>query len=204
MTDTPFNQLELSDVANLVERINPIFDGEITFDPVDTVILAKNLSFYPNYQMLHISDQGITPPSMRYVVESGDDMIVMDYTNKPIYEANKDIPIVLSDETIIDYVRFFFTYVKGRHGRFLLVENVDDISCKEEPPPSARSAIGKMLSPIEILGQEGGIYHLTAKMIFKDSLFKSDIYIDAHGTVTLKDEELLIEDMPVLDDIFGE
>ena len=94
--------------------------------------------------------------------------------------------------------------MKGRHGRFLLVENVDDISWKEEPPPSARSAIGKMLSPIEILGQEGGIYHLTAKMIFKDSLFKSDIYIDAHGTVTLKDEELLIEDMHVLDDIFGE
>ena len=41
-------------------------------------------------------------------------------------------------------------------------------------------------------------------MMFKDSLFKSDVTVQDNGVVSLQNEELLIEDMPVLDDTFGQ
>jgi len=199
-----FQKLELSDVATYLDTLNPAFDGEIVFDPVETTILSVDLSFYEGYKFLEISNHSVSPSLQRHVVFSDGKNVVLNYTNVPIYDLNKTVPIVLNDDTVSDYVKFFFAYVKGKHGRFLISESVDDINWKEEPPPAARKAIGKMLKPIEILSFEGGIYHLEATMVFKDSLFKSDIYIDSHGTVTLKDEELLIEDMPVLDDVFGQ
>lgn len=199
-----FQKLELADVATYLDKLNPEFDGDIVFDPVETTILGVDLVFYPGHRFLDIANHSVSPSLQRHVVYSDQDIVVLDYTNKPIYDLNKKVPIKLSDDTVSDYLKFFFTYVKGKHGRFLISESVDDINWKEEPPPAARKAIGKMLKPIEILSFEGGIYHVNATMVFKDSLFKSDIYIDSHGTVTLKDEELLIEDMPVLDDVFGQ
>ncbi len=118
---------------------------------------------------------------------------------------HEKVPIKLDDETVADYARFFFTYIRGRHGRFIITENVDDINWKEDPPPAARKAIGKMLGPVSIKKKdEKGTYCLEARVMFKDSLFKTDIYVKPDGTVTLTDEELLIEDMPVLDDVFGQ
>src|SRR5262249_28730450 len=118
---------------------------------------------------------------------------------------NQKIPAKLNDSTVSDYVRFFFSFVRGRHGRFLITESVDDIHWKEDPPPAARKAIGKMVMPVMLVKKENnGGFHLQATMMFKDSLFKSDINVTPNGLVQLSNEELLIEDMPVLDDTFGQ
>ena len=41
-------------------------------------------------------------------------------------------------------------------------------------------------------------------MVFKDSLFKSEVEVKPSGLVSLSNEELLVEDLPVLDDTFGQ
>ena len=62
-----------------------------------------------------------------------------------------------------------------------------------------------MLEPLHIAERtsEGG-YKLIARMMFKDSLFKTVVNVKPDGMVNLSDEELLIEEMPVLDDTFGQ
>lgn len=204
MFQEPFEKLELAEIATVLDRLNPQFDG-VEFDPVDTKIMAVDMPFYDGYRFLDISNQSVSPALQRFVVCSDDNACVLDFSNEPIYKLNKDVPIDLNDVMLFDYLRFFFTYVKGRHGRFLITETVDDINWKEEPPPAARKAIGKMLKKLEIKNiDDHGVYKVEATIVFKDSLFKSDIYVSPDGGVTLKDEELLIEDMPVLDDVLGQ
>jgi hypothetical protein len=41
-------------------------------------------------------------------------------------------------------------------------------------------------------------------MIFKDSLFRSTVQVAPDGMVSLTDEELVVEDMPVVDDLLGQ
>lgn len=204
MFQDAYTKLDLADVATILDQINPEIDGA-EFDPVETTIMAVDIPFYPDYRFLEIANHTVSPAMERFVVYSSKDFTVLDFSNEPIYKLNQDIPILLNDDTIIEYVRFFFTYVRGRHGRFLISENVDDIQWKEEPPPAARKAIGKMLEVLQIgeKPKEGG-YKLEATMMFKDSLFKSDVNVTPDGSVSLTNEELLIEDMPVLDDTFGQ
>lgn len=198
-----FTQLDPEDAALILDRVNPLIDGT-DYDPVEAKVLALDLIFYHGYQFIDISDHTANPKRQHFVIYSPDHSHVIDYTNEPIYKMNEKAAITLDDDTIIEYARFFFTYVSGRHGRFLIVENVDDVAWKENPPPNARKAIGDMIKPVSIKSkQDDGTYILSSHMVFKDGLFKTDIVIKPSGVVSLMNEELLIEDMPILDDVFG-
>lgn len=204
MSANAFIKLDKAESTKLVAEINPaLMDG--TFNPETATVLEQALPFYPGCRFLDIADYSVTPPPRKYVITGKNGTTVIDWTNGPIYRLNERLPVKLTAENAADYARFFFAYIKGRHGRFLIVESIDDISWSEEPPAAARKAIGQLLSPIALnsVGNDG-TFHLTACMVFKDSLFRTDIHIRPNGLVDLSNEELLIENMPVLDDVFSQ
>lgn len=201
-----FKKLELDDTATILDLLTPHLDIS-PIDPLQSVVLGVGLPFYKGYQFLDISDYGQVPALRIFVLYNAKtgDVIKLNWTNEPIYALNKKLPVVLSEKNIGDYVRFFLSYVRGKHGRFIPVENVDDIAWREDPPPAARRAISKMITPITLEGSEkSGEYRLRACMMFRDSLFKADIFVKPSGDVHITGEELLIEDMPVLDDVLGQ
>ncbi len=199
MYQNAFVRLERPETEELLNQVGPHFEGG-EFNKDNAVILAQDFSFYPGYRFLDVANFENVPPQHRYVLYKSDDIIVLDWTNEPIYVLNDKLPIELNDNNIIDYARFFFAYIRGKQGRFVIVENVDDINWREEPPVAARKAIGSMLEPMHIFNKEkDGTYHLDICLIFKDSLFKSKVEIKVNGLVTLYDEELVVEDMPIAD-----
>lgn len=204
MQHEKFIKLEPEQKEKILEKLNPSFSGSI-FEPEHTVILSQKISFYPGYDLLDIIDHSSMPALRRIVIYSKDDNFILDYSSSQIYDLNKIIPLKLDTNTAEDYVRFFFKYARGEHGHFLIVENIDDISWKDDPPPNARKAVGKMISPLSLIARdEHGFYVLSSCMIFKDSLFKTKITLDLNGIVSISDEHLLLEDIPVLDEIFGQ
>ena len=87
---------------------------------------------------------------------------------------------------------------------FLVIENIDDIAWRENPPPNAHEVISKMIEPLTLLEQkDDGSYVINAFMVFKTGLFKAKITVSSDGTVNMSNEEMLIEDMPILDDVIG-
>lgn len=199
-----FIKLDQLETETILEAVKDKLD--VAISPQGAAILGQELSFYPGYRFLDISDAETVPGARCFLLyKEGVDPVILNWTNEPIYELNEKAPIDLSEKNVGDYVRFFFSYVRGRHGRFIIIENVDDVAWKEEPPPAARKAIGQMLTPVTLTGtDDDGSFNLTACMVFKDSLFKTDIEVKPGGLVTLSNEALLIEDMPVLDDTLGQ
>lgn len=199
-----FTKLELAETATILDKLNPEFEG-VVFDPLETTILAQNIPFYPGFRLLDIADHSQQPPRRRFAVYSLSRHFIINFSNEPIYAFNRDLPIQLDENNVGDYVRFFFNYVRGKHGRFIIVESVDDINWKNDPPLAARRAIGRMIAPVTLeKTDEKGHHHLRACMIFKDSLFKSAVRVEPNGLISLSDEELLVEDIPVLDDALGQ
>jgi hypothetical protein len=204
MYQEAFEKLELEEVATILDRVGPALEG-VTFDPVETTIMAAEIPFYPGAKLLDIASHTTMPALRRFVIYSPKLFTVLNFQNEAIYKYNDDYPIKLNESNVATYVRFFFTYVRGKHGRFIIAESIDDISWKEDPPPSARQAVGRMIKPIHLKEvAPDGVYNLEARMVFKNSLFKSDVAVKPDGLVSLSNEELLIEDMPVLDDTFGQ
>ena len=199
-----FIKMDLLECETVLEEINPALKGS-QFHPATVTILAQEPPFYPGYRFLDIADYETTPNIRKFVLYKPGDVVVLNWTNEPLYALNARAPIHLDESTVAEYVHFFFTYVRGRHGRFIITESLEDVMWRDEPPPAARKAISQMLEPLHITERDGqGNFKLAARMMFKDSLFKTSVNVQASGLVNLSDEVLLIEDMPVLDDTFGQ
>lgn len=175
---------------------------DVSADTID--ILSASLPFYPGYRLLELTDRSSSPIKRRFVIYRGDDIVFMDYTNTPIYELNKRAPISFTRDTLFDYVRFFFRFVRGRHGRFIVTESLDDIQWREEPSVNSRKSLDKMIEPLFIKEiNDDGSYILGANVIFKDALFGCNINVKQNGIIRLSDENLLVESLPVVDDVLG-
>lgn len=202
MYQDAFKKLKKTDLQKTLKRVNPHLD-HVEFDPGTTAILAQDISFYPGYRFLEITDNSSVPACTRFVIDGGEQIHVLDWTPSPIYALNETVPLMLSEDNVDDYVRFFLKYVRGTKGLILLAENVDDIEWKDDPPPPARKAIGKMLVPVNVIEKKkDSSFVLEVTAMMKDSLFKVHALVSETGILSFQNEEILVEDMPVLDDVF--
>lgn len=204
MNQDAFTKLKPQEVHAILERINPLFEST-PFDSDDTTIMVQDMPFYPGCRYLDIADFSSPAPIRNFVIENNKKYTLLDWTNKPIYELNKELPIHLDETTAPDYVRFFLSHVRGEKGRFLVAENIDDIRWRDDPPPTARKSISKMLQYIEVTKlADDGAFILPMTVMFKDALFACEAHLTPDGTLTIQNEEILIEDIPVLDDVLGQ
>jgi hypothetical protein len=204
MFQDAFQKLDPEQSAAILQDANPEFQ-ETRFDPGAATLLAHDLAFYPGYKFIDIADFRMMPAVRRYIVHTPGHATVLNWTSEPIYRLNKKAPLTLTPENVADYVRFFFAYVRGPQSRFQIVETVNDIPWHEDPPPSTRKAIGRLIQPVQLIGgAREGVYGLFACFVSKNALFRATVKVRGKGQVTLADEELLAEDMPVRDDLFGQ
>jgi len=171
------------------------------FRPESSTVRTQRLPFYKDYQLVELTDLSTVPGARKYAIYKQGDVAVIDWTNRVIYETNEKSPISLTEDTIISYVKFFFSYVRGRHGRFLIIETIDDVRWQIEPPAQGRKVMQEMLAPVTLESIDAdGTYNLSAYMVFKDSLFRTRIHVKQDGLVSMSEEDLKIEGMPVLQD----
>lgn len=195
-----WQKLDSEKTMRILGEINPSF-SPIPFKPATTTIRSQKLPFYRDHILLEVTDLSTVPAARKYAIYKSGDVSVIDWTNQPIYAINEKHPILLDENTVIDYVKFFFGYVRGRHGRFLIIETIDDVRWQVEPPAQGRKVMQEMLSPVIVESQDpDGTYNLEAFMVFKDSLFKTRIHVKKDGLVSMSEEDLKIEGMPVLHD----
>lgn len=206
MFDESYTKLDLNEVAVIIDEVNKQVDGSI-FDPLETTILAIDVPFYPNYRFLDIADHATNPPLKRYAFQKKGtlDFVLLDWTYKTIYALNLEAPIVLNEGNVFEYIRFFFSHVKGRHGRFIICESADNIQWKDEPPAEIRKSLNQALEPLKIVEKrKDGVYHITGCMMLKDAMFKAEIYVEPNGRVTMTDHQILVENVPVVDSVTGQ
>lgn len=196
-----WQKLDLERAARVLSEINPHLEP-VPFSQESTAIRVQKLSFYKDYEFFELTDLSTVPGARKFAIYKPGSVAVLDWTNQFIYETNEKAPIRLDDRSVVDYVHFFFMYVRGRHGRFMIVETIDDIKWQVEPPAQGRKVMQEMLQPVQVVDHAAdGSFTLEAFMVFKDSLFKTKIHVKKDGLVSMSDEELKIEGMPVLQDV---
>lgn len=195
-----WQKLDSERAAKVLAEVNPHLEP-VPFNPESTTIRTQVLPFYRGYQLCELTDLSAVPAARKFVVYKPGDVNVISWTNQTIYETNEKAPVSLDEENVGAYVRFFFAYVRGRHGKFTIVEAIDDIKWQVEPPLQGRKVMQEMLSPLALVERDpNGAFVLEAFMIFKDSLFQTRIHVQKDGMVSMSDEDLKIEGMPVLQD----
>lgn len=201
MFQDQYIKLNEADTGTALKSFNPLFDGSPF--PQTSIIMRRPLGFYPDYWFYDVADHQTMPPRRRYLIVKGADSVLIDGRAETILSLNKTVPIMLNDKNILDYIQFYLAFVRGPKGRMVLIESLDDIPWRDEPSPAARKAIGKMVSALDLQASVDGSYSSTAQIIFGDGLYEVDVSIAKDGSVDFKNHKMLIEDMPVLDDLLA-
>lgn len=203
MYQEDFTKVDPQTMAEMLEHINPVFSSQ-AYDIAKASIMETDLSFYHGYKLVEVSDRSIHPVRKHYVIynEIDGETHILDFTNVCIYGLNKTLPIMLDGLNVKDYVRFFFNYVIGQHGRFIIVDEPADIILRDKPHEKVTDVIAQMIEPLTMQDvTEDGVYVLTGCFVFKTDLFKTTMTVTADGFIRMQDEELIIQDMPIIDDV---
>ncbi|MEM6810903.1 MAG: hypothetical protein AAF549_00370 [Pseudomonadota bacterium] len=210
MFDDAYQELDDQNREVLFRLLSAVMDGS-PYDPSLTKTLYHALPFYPHHIIVEANENhgngqsrmttAILPDDM--TSWSADNLTLLDGTNVPIYKLNESVPVRIDQHTVTYYIQFFFLYVRGEQGIFDVIQSVEDIKWFEAPAPAGKVALSKMIEPLQIREAKPEAITVKANIIFKDSLFESDITVQSNGLVTLSNQEILVEDLPIIDQNFG-
>ena len=183
------------------------------------------LPFYTSHSLIAIADTRLPEPNEHYFLwRPGSPAVRLDWTNEPIYRTNEVDGMRLVRSTIVDYVRFFYHFVRGQLGRFQIVEHVDQVPWLAEADARERGLeqiekAGINIGPVRYFGLSDAhdLHILQAEMVFNSALFRTDILVAPYrtrfrdpedgeietftpGMQKLRNEVLLTEGMPVIVD----
>ncbi|HET9983621.1 MAG TPA: AAA family ATPase [Longimicrobiales bacterium] len=154
---------------------------------------VADLPFYPTLVLAHLTLQPPGAPALElFLLTNDDDVFVLDGTSAPVHRANREDEVRVTEETAIDYLRFFCFAVRGDAGPFLLFEK-----------PAIMPAADDALFPIAALAQpvelervdEAGTFVLKARVHYEHGLYDSRFAVTPQGATEMVDDELLLADV---------
>jgi len=215
MTPLDFQPLDGPQAREIIALAAPFIEPAVYPDGKTTVRSAP-LPFLPGVSFCALTDTTLPEPNTRYVYLVQGNALPHDWTNEPIYKLNEVIPIDLAEEHLVPYVRFFFHFVRGQLGRFLIAEKPDHVPWLPEATDEEKAEVNDRLIPVTYRGVgPDGLHTLLATVVFKNALFQTKIKIAPQemdvdnpetgitehftvGQIMLGDEELLLEELNVL------
>jgi hypothetical protein len=214
MIDLKFQSLDPAAAKKLVEDIADDI-APVKLPPDKVTVQAAELPFYDEFKLYAVSDTTQPPPNTRYMLYKPGDISLMNWTNEPIYSVNERAPIKLDRKTAIPYAKFFFHYVRGQLGRFIIVEKPDEVVWLANANTKEKANVAEKLIPVTYKGiGRDNLFTLTATVVFKNALFRTDIKIAPYemdvfdpelgapehftiGQMKLTNEDLLLEELNV-------
>jgi hypothetical protein len=211
MIDLKFKTSDGAAAKKLVKSIAGDIEPKIS--PDKAMIQVADLPFYDEFKFYAISDTTLPAPNTRYMLHKPGDLSLMNWTNEPIYRVNERAPIKLGPKTVVAYAKFFFHYVRGQLGRFIIVEEPGEVVWLANANAQEKADVAEHLIPVTYKGiGPDNLFTLTATVIFKNALFRTDIKIApcemdvfdpeigafehlTIGQMKLTNEDLLLEEL---------
>ena len=214
MIDFKFEALDPAATKKLLEDIAGDI-APIKLPEDKTTVQVASLPFYDEFKFYALSDTTLPQPNTRYILYKPGDVSLLNWTNEPIYSVNERAPIKLDRKTVLPYAKFFFHYVRGQLGRFIIVEKPDEVVWLSNANTKEKADVAERLVPVTYKGiGRDQLFTLTATVVFKNALFRTDIKIAPYemdvfdpelgqpehftiGQMKLTNEDLLLEELNV-------
>lgn len=193
MKELTLTPLPPEKVKLLLEEVGTLLEAK-GMDVSALEVRVAPLPWYDEYKFYVFQDNEQT----RHMLYKPGDVEMMNWTNEIIYRVNDKAPVKLDRKNVILYAKFFFHYVRGQLGRFIIVEKPDDVAWLENANEEEMQKVADRLMPVTYKGiGRDNRYLLTSSVVFKNALFRTNIRVAQDGLMELTDEELLLEELNV-------
>ena len=159
---------------------------------------AARLSFYADHRLLKLGFMHDDVIEHAFVLLGDGEPLWLDGSSGPIHEVNDSESLQLRDEMVLDYIRFFFYFVRG-DGGFVLIESPSDL----DPPSVAAEADARTDPDVLTLdqargsaqalvlrtGENPGEWLANTTVAYQGALFVCSVAVRSDGTIEMVDDE---------------
>jgi hypothetical protein len=168
----------------------------VTFWSFD--LLEFVLPFYPGVRLLEIRcERGICPI---WCLERGGVILRLEGEAAQLLHDTAEIaPLALTQENLLDYLRFFCFFVHAAAGPFFIVDGLDHpvwdvgrLSAEE-----LNYLEQKLVRPLIVSVSGEGTFSVRASVVYADRAYNAIFDVSADGAVQMRDDEGIAGELPV-------
>lgn len=197
-TDNNWTPVEGDELVGFLDQVNPI-GGKHKVSPATTKVEYRMLPFYDQVAMIRIKDPAWTPANLYlyYLTDQGN-LYWLNGTSPPIHEINAKAPVKITDDNVLEYLRFFCFFVRGEEGPFLIAESMDDPYIPQNMDERTRSVIEGTVRPAAYEGKnEKGFFLCDAVVFYSNAMFIANFAVQPGGMIEMLDDEPIAGDLAV-------
>jgi hypothetical protein len=196
--DDNWTPVQGEELEGFLEQINPI-DGKHRVAAQTTQVHWRMLPFYDSVALIRVKEPSWTNKAMYvyYLTDQGN-LFRLNGTSPPIHEVNAKAPVKITEENVLEYLRFFCFFVRGEEGPFYVAESMADPSMPTDMDDTTRSVIEGTIRPATFEGvNEQGHYLCDAVVFYSNALFIANFAVQPTGMIEMLDDEPIAADLPV-------
>lgn len=177
--------------------------AEALFNPMTSEVKCRTLPFYRNFLQYRLTNYASLPSFSLDYLGDGSSFFHLDGQASTIYDVNERAGLKITIETILPYLRFFFTHVQLDDGEVLLVDDINDLPFMESMDYQQQSHIHQNFKPADISYEVSfNAFVVNCTLYFMGILMHSAVKIDDDGVVSILDQTMLVKTgapKPILD-----
>lgn len=188
----------------LIPIINALSSFPI-FNEERTNLNVEELTFFANYNLLVAQSFSTIPPvTMHYLWDdSTNDVVKLDGTQEAVFNHLNTLGLILSEKTIIPYLKFVLDHIHNEGGTLRLTESVDEIDFSDYPTNEQMNLLKEIIRPAVVV-DEGETFFVCCIVIYDDTLYEAEIRLEKSGLFEFVSEKEIGEKMNCLRPIFLE
>jgi len=200
--DDNWTPVEGDELTGFLEQIDPI-DGKHKVAAASTKVSWRMLPFYENVALIQVQDPNWVNKKLTiyYLTDQGN-LFRLNGTSPPIHEVNAKAPIKVTEENVLEYLKFFCFFVRGEEGPFYIAEDMSDPNMPADMDANTKSVVEGTIRPASFEGMnDQGHYLCDAVVFYSNALFIANFAVQPSGMIEMLDDEPIAADLPVKIDV---
>jgi hypothetical protein len=185
------------ELEGFLEQITPI-DGKYKTDASTTQVGWRQLPFYDRVVLVRVKDPSWAPKNLYvYYLTLDGNLFRLNGISPPIHEVNAQAPVKITEENVLEYLKFFCYFVRGEEGPFLIAEDMNDPHMPADMDDQTRSVVEGTIRPASYEGKnDQGFFLCDGVVFYSNALFIANFAVQPGGMIEMLDDEPIAADLP--------
>lgn len=196
--DDNWNPVTGEELDGFLEQINPV-GGKHKVSPATTQVDWRSLPFYDQVVLVRVKDPSWAPKNLViYYLTAEGNLYWLNGTSPPIHEVNGMAPIKITEDNVLEYLRFFCFFVRGEEGPFLIAESLDDPYIPTEMDAQSRTVLEGTVRPASFEGvNPAGDMLCEGVVFYSNALFIAHFAVKPNGMIEMLDDDPIAADLAI-------
>lgn len=186
-----WHKLDRDRTVAMIDSVKTSGD-HIFFSLATSEAKCTKLAFYKNLLLYRLTNYSSLPSFSFDYIGDGKTYFYLDGSTGPIYTANDTGNLLLTPQTVIDYVTFFFNHVSGPDGDVYVIEDPQNHPALDSLNYMQLDEIMAHHQAPEIGVDAKGTFTVATSLYYLGTLVRALITVDPAGRVNVASTQMLM------------